>query len=222
MQKVQRDVRNLKRVQESLTQQNEDKENTIFKLRKDLRSMKEQLNEEKIRHRRSKVMQSRIPAPTRGTRRAITQNNGPKSSGLTSRVNNMNIAASKSDGSLSPSETVEDGEKTSPNSVARIRFRVLKMLQQHDPTKVAKIDEVMAKYEGRETQLLEKMITRYEGGKEGSSSFIGTVEATTASLPSSSDGSSRPISRQDEALQRHMKRMQRIRASSGKSSSNKG
>ena len=170
-------------------------------------------------------MQSRIPAPTRGTRRANIQNNGPKPSGLmkpSSRVNNINVVASKSDESLSPSGTVEDGEKTSPNSVARIRFRVLKMLQQHDPTKVAKIDEVMAKFEGREPQLLEKMIARYEGGKEESSSFIGTVETTTALRSSSNDGSSRPKSRQDEALQRHMQRMQRIRASSsGKSSSNK-
>ena len=62
------------------------------------------------------------------------------------------------------------------NYVARIRSKVLKILQQHDPTKVAKIDEYMTKFEGRESKLVEKMIAKYEGtGEDGTNK--------TSSLP---------------------------------------
>jgi len=211
---VNRDLRTVKRDQESLSQQCEDKENTIFKLKKDLRSMKEQFNEEKIRHRRSQVMQSRsvqssrIPPPsttTRGTRKS------PYSSSLvrpSSRVKKTGVSTT------SPTDT-KNGDDES--NVAKIRFRVLKMLQKHDPLKVEKIDTVMASFKGRETELLEKMINRYEKKEEGA---ITAVEATaTASLSSSNEGSppaARPMSRQDQALARHMKRMERIRASGNK------
>ena len=91
------------------------------------------------------------------------------------------------------------------------------MLQKHDPLKVEKIDTVMASFKGRETELLEKMINRYEKKEEGATT---AVEATaTASLSSSNKGSppaARPMSRQDQALARHMKRMERIRASGNK------
>mmetsp|Transcript_5271 Transcript_5271/g.11965 ORF Transcript_5271/g.11965 Transcript_5271/m.11965 type:complete len:1460 (-) Transcript_5271:94-4473(-) len=214
LQRVQRDLRNVKQQQASLAQQNEDKENTIFNLKKDLRSMKEQLNEEKIRLRRSQVMQSRIPAPTRGTRSTddTTRKPLPSSSGLMKPSSRVNGAARKPDQSSTINTT--DRKKDDPNSVARIRFRVLKMLQEHDPTKVEKIDVVMAKFDGRETELLEKMITRYEGGKEESKSIIGSTAEATESTTSSSDG--RPKSRQDLATEKHMARMQRIKALSGR------
>ena len=209
-----RDLRFFKREQESLSQQCEDKENTIFKLKKDLRSMKEQFNEEKIRHRRSQVMQSRsvqsssrIPPPsttTRGTRKS------PYSSSLvrpSSRVKKTGVSTT------SPTDT-RNGDDES--NVARIRFRVLKLLQKHDPLKVEKIDTVMASFKGRETELLEKMINRYEKGETDTT----TAEAiTTASLSSSNEGSpaaARPMSRQDQALARHLKRMEKIRSSGNK------
>ena len=56
------------------------------------------------------------------------------------------------------------------DSVARIRFRVLKMLQEHDPAKADRIDEVMDKFNGREDELLMKMIARYEGRSKSVSS----------------------------------------------------
>ena len=56
------------------------------------------------------------------------------------------------------------------DSVARIRFRVLKMLQEHDPAKADKIDEVMDKFNGRENELLIKMIARYKGRSKSVSS----------------------------------------------------
>lgn len=222
LQRVQRDLKNMKRTQESLAQQNEDKENTVFQLKKDLRSMKEQLNEEKIRLRRSQVMQSRIPAPTQATRNANASTQKPlpaqKRSGLmkpslTSTVSRLspptrvNAPERKSDTSAADTS---DRKKNDPTNVARIKYRVLKMLQVHDPAKADRIDIVMSKFEGRETELLEKMITKYESGKEEPKSVPTKVEATE-STDTSSNGS-RPQSRQNKAVERHMARMKRIKA----------
>ena len=236
LQRVQRDVRNVKREQESLAKQNHDKENTIFQLKKELRGMKEQLNEEKIRHRRTSVMLSRIPAPTKSTpsaRKPLSSRNTSRLMRPTSRLNGA--SARKTDANtIRPA----DGKKNDPNSVARIRFRVLKILQEHDPTKVDKIDAVMNKFEGRETELLEKMIAKYENNEPNSVASplsIGT-ERTTASSDDAdrpmsdagptpdddkSDGrpmtaDARPKSRQDLALERHMNRMKRIQANKKK------
>lgn len=208
LQRVQRDLRNVKSKQESLSQQNEDKENTIHQLKKDLRAMKEQLNEEKIRHRRSQVMQSRIPAPSRGrspkppTRKPMVSQ---KPSGLTPPTK-VNTTATNSHHSTT--------EANDPNNVSRIRYRVLKMLKQYDPTKVGKIDDIMSKFEGRETELLEKMIARYETGK--SQSKKEELKSATSAGTESSQDDSRPKSRQELAHERHMARMKRIKASARK------
>lgn len=213
-------MRNLKRENESLLRQNEVKDDDIFKLKKDLQSMKEQLNGEKIRLRRSLVMQSRIPAPTRSyasttgrktlpSHRALGKTlQSQTSSGLKPPSSRVNRSLRETDQS-SQADTIERIEKD-PNLVAQIRFRVLKMLQEHDPTKVAKIDIVMAKFEGRETELLEKMIARYEGGTDESKSLA------EASESNASTGDSKLKSRQDMSLERHMARMKTIRAASGK------
>ncbi len=216
-------MRNLKRENESLQRQNEVKDDDIFKLKKDLQSMKEQLNGEKIRLRRSLVMQSRIPAPTRSyasttSRKTLPSQKAPgkmlhsqKSSGLkppSSRANGLSKETDRS----SQADTIERAEKD-PNLVSQIRFRVLKMLQEHDPTKVAKIDILMAKFEGRETELLEKMIARYEGGTDESKSLASSAEASESN---SSAGDSKLKSRQDKSLERHMARMKMIRAAAGK------
>lgn len=138
-QKCQRELRNVKREQESLSKKNEDKEDEIFKLKKDLRAMKEQLSEEKIRHRRSQVMQSRIPAPSsRGVRSASPYARKPPS------------AATRPASGNSRGVVTEPGVSTSsigdPNKVSRIRFRVLKILQEHDPSKVPKLDSLMSQF----------------------------------------------------------------------------
>mmetsp|Transcript_18769 Transcript_18769/g.32992 ORF Transcript_18769/g.32992 Transcript_18769/m.32992 type:complete len:1302 (+) Transcript_18769:3-3908(+) len=215
LQQVQRDMRNVKREQESFARQNEDKENTIFQLKKDLRSMKDQLNEEKIRLRRSQVMQSRIPAPTKGARNANTSTlktlPSQKPSGLMKPSSRVNGSEKKSD--LSATDT-SDRKKNEPDNGARIRHRVLNMLQEHEPAKVDKLHVVVSKSEGRETELLEKMTARYESGKERSKSVAGTVEATESTASSNDDG--RPKSREDKAFEIHMARMKRRRASTSK------
>ena len=72
----------------------------------------------------------------------------------------------------------------------------------------------MAKFEGRETELLEKMIARYEGTGEG-----GTNETSSLASESNTTSDGRPKSRQDASLEKHMARMKRIRAVTGKESS---
>ena len=261
LQRVQIDLRNLKREKESLQRQHEVKDDDIFKLKKDLQSMKEQLNGEKIRLRRSLVMQSRIPAPTRSPYDSTTSRKtlpSQKTSGLKPSSSRVNVTARETDLSSQADtaesiDTVPDNAALSandrktllsqttlglkppssrmnftaretdqpsqvdtterPNHVARIRFRVLKILQEQDPTKAAKIDVVMAKFEGRETELLEKMIARYEGGTDELKSLVSTAEASESNT-SSSDG--KPKSRQDKSLERHMARMKMIRAAAGK------
>merc|ERR1712194_397950 len=94
----------------------------------------------------------------------------------------------------------------------------------------------MSKFDGRETELLEKMMARYrEGCKDESKSVASTAEAAELPTPSSdgrhrsrqdktlerqsvestveatesttSSGDGRPRSRQDKALERHMAHM---------------
>jgi len=220
--RTQRDLAVYKRTQEFLAKENENKENTISQLKIDLRSTKEELNEEKIRLRRSQVMQSRIPVPTKGIEKANASTRKllpvKKVSGL------MKPSLTTTASRLSPSTKVNgperksdmkmtgtsDRKKNDPKNVARIKYRVFKMLQLHDPAKADRIDFVMSKFEGRETELLEKMITKYESGKEESTSVTMTAQSTE-STDTLSNGN-RPQSRQDKALERHMARMKRIKA----------
>lgn len=218
-------MRSLKRDQESLQRQNGQKEDDLVKMKKDLQSLKEQLNGEKIRLRRSLVMSSRIPTPTPSPYAACTSRktlpskfaSGVKPLEANNFKDRSTLPVQKISGLKPPLPKINtDASATDQASqdVARIRFRVLKMLQEHDPTKVAKIDVVMAKFEGRETELLEKMIARYEGTGEG-----GTNESSSLASESNttcSDG--RPKSRQDASLEKHMARMKRIRAVTGKES----
>lgn len=213
--RVQRDFSKMRRAQETLAKQNEDKENTISQLKKDLRSTKKQLNEENIRLRRSQVMQSRIPVPTNSTRKPLPPK---KVSGLM-KPSMMSTASrhsppTRANGPKSKSDTnmtdTSERKTNDPNNVARIKYRVLKMLQVHDPAKADRIDILMSKFEGRETELLEKMITKYESGKE-ESNFVATTAQSTESTDTLSS-CNRPQSRQDKALERHMERMKRIKA----------
>ncbi len=205
LRRVQKDFSSLKRKQESLSQQNEEKENIIFGLKKNLRAVKEQLSEQKIRHRRESVMQSRIPVPS--TRKAATTNKPSPYQQHPSGLKKPSANVPKRAESRTPTET-------DSNSVARIRFRVLKMLQEHDPTKADKIDVVMNKFKGREAELLDKMIDRYET-KKGDEEAKDDAVASPESKTSSSTDSSRPKSRQEVSLEKHMARMKQIRAAKG-------
>ena len=183
--------------------------------------MKEQLNQEKIRLRRSEVMQSRIPAPTKSTRNVDASTRKPLQTQKTSSL--MKPSSTSTASRLSPPTRVNglerkhvsvmdtpDRTKNNPSNVARIQYRVLNMLQVHDPAKADRIDVVVSKFEGRETELLEKMITRYGSEKKESTSVTSTAQATEST--DASFNSSRPQSRQDKALERHMARMKRIKA----------
>ena len=204
LRRVQKDLSSLKHKQDSLVRQNEEKENIIFDLKKNLRSAKDQFNEEKIRHRRESVMQSRIPLPS--TRKVDTMKKVSPYNPHPSGHKRSSVTRPKK---TEPRTTVVSDS----SSVARVRFRVLKILQEHDPTKADKIDAVMNKFKGREAELLDKMIARYENknsDEETKDVAITSAESTTSSSNDSNDG--RPKSRQDVALEKHLSRMNKMRA----------
>jgi len=142
-QKSQRELRNVKRGLESLSKKSEDKDDEIFKLKKDLRAMKEQLSEEKIRHRRSQVMKSRIPTPSSRIRSASPNVGKPPSA---AKASNLARPASRSSRGGVTDSGVSNSPIGDPNKVSRIRFRVLKILQEHDPSKVPKLDSLMLQF----------------------------------------------------------------------------
>jgi len=209
LRRVQKDLASLKHKQDSLSRQNEEKENIIFDLKKNLRAVKEQFSEQKIRHRRDSVIQSRIPAPS--TRKADTTNKPSPyqqhPSGLKKPTSTRTNVSKRVESRTPP--TVTDS-----SSVARIRFRVLKMLQEHDPAKADKIDVVMNKFKGREAELLDRMVARYETKKSDEEAKDG-VFTSPESTTSSTDSNGRPKSRQEASLEKHMARMNRIRAAKG-------
>jgi len=44
-----------------------------------------------------------------------------------------------------------------------MRERLVKILQKHDPPKARRVDEILRKFKGRESFLLEKVVEKYEG-----------------------------------------------------------
>lgn len=190
----------MKRDHESLSKKLEDKENIIFELKKDLRSVKEQLNTEKIRLRRAQVVHSRIPAPSTAARSTTSL----------SHVSSIPMPSSytKPNGAKRATDHTPPITSSSNPNVARIRARVLKLLQEHDPQKVNKLENLMKQFEGREYELLEKMNARYE--KSHGKDFVPS-SADTGSTTSPLYLEDRPVSRQQKAIDLHKARMQGIK-----------
>ncbi len=214
MRRVQRDFNTAKREKEYLAKEMEDKENVIHDLRKDLRSVKEQLNEEKIRHRRSQVMQSRIPAPSTGSRAKKISKRQPVSAGALATVSRpvtrtVSAESAKSNGANNPARTnAPNSSETQHYDEISAREMVLKLLKQHDPSKLGKIDAIMEKFSGREDELVDKMTSRYQNKNEG---FEGGSIATISHKGLIDEEDDRPRSRQDLALKKHLERMNRIK-----------
>ncbi|KAL3787803.1 hypothetical protein HJC23_003552 [Cyclotella cryptica] len=201
LRRVQKDLVAVKRDHESLAKKLEDKENSIFELKKDLRSVKEQLNTEKIRHRRAQVVHSRIPAPSLV----------PRSTASSSQKSSIPIPSSytRTNGAKNNTAPTPPVTTSSDPNVARIRARVLKLLQEHDPQKVNKLESLMKQFEGREYELLEKMNARYE--KAHSKDFLQGSADTGSTTSSPCTLEDRPISRQQKAIELHKARMQGIK-----------
>ena len=71
----------------------------------------------------------------------------------------------------------------------------MKLLEEHDKTKVSRLDVIMEKFKGKEHLLLEKMTQRYE------SAAAGGAEDTSG------------MSRSELAAKRHADRMRKLRES---------
>ena len=189
----------------ALVQGSENKENICFHPGKG--SSRKHANKKDGRPRERKVLQSRIPKPNKArSQRSLNlqkphgvrnQSSIPASSGICSSTK---VGSKKRKLDMNVADV--------PDSTAHVKSRLIQLLQVHDPSKVGKIDSTMAKFEGRETELLHKMLRRYQGTGEATSGA--TMTKTTAV------SNTRPRSRQDEALERHKTRMKRMKTSAGK------
>lgn len=157
-------------------------------------------------------MQTRIPIPAPAYRTRSTTASARLNSSETRTVSPTGSSVARN---IDQPTGASDKTKLDMHGVARIRYRVLKLLEEYEPAKVEKIDIVMAKFEGREHELLEKMIARF--ASSGKDELKSIASAADASQSNKSSLDSRPKSRQDMSLERHMERMKRIRASASAS-----
>jgi len=86
------------------------------------------------------------------------------------------------------------------NTVSDMREKLVKILQKHDPPKARRVDEILRKFKGRESFLLEKVVEKYEGD-------CVSQNWDTNSVASSCIGS--PVRRSELALERHKERMRK-------------
>lgn len=85
-----------------------------------------------------------------------------------------------------------------PKNADSARQEVLTLLNKHDPSKVNKIDEIMDRFKGRESVLLQKMTDRYK------QSDVSTKKLSSVSESNSDDSKTRS----QLALARHKRRME--------------
>eukprot|EP00980_Cylindrotheca_fusiformis_P004608 scaffold982_cov139-Cylindrotheca_fusiformis.AAC.21 len=167
LRKLQKSVAALEREKESLATKLEEKDKALEKRALELRTAKEAASASNIRARKAQVLGSRSrPSPAKNTRTSTT----PEAAAPAP------VAAA-----------------TPPEEVSKIRAQVLALLEQHDQSKVNRIDIIMEKFKGKESLLLEKMTQRYEGG--------GNDDAGKT--------------RSEIAADRHKKRMEALRAKKG-------
>lgn len=163
--KLQKELARLEREKEALGTKLEEKDKILEKKATELRTAKEAASASNIRARKAQVLGSRArPSPSKPSR------------------------ASTTSAAPAPAST------TPPEEVAEIREKVLALLEEHDQSKVNRIDIIMEKFKGKEKLLLEKMTQRYENG--GDEDEAGKT-------------------RSEIAAKRHMDRMKALREKKG-------
>merc|ERR1712087_448324 len=161
----------LEREKETLGNKLEDKERALEKKTTELRTAKEAAAASNIRARKAQVLSSRArPSPSK-----------PKASAA--------AAADKGGAKAPAAAPAPAAPATPPEEVARIRGEVLKLLEEHDKSKVNRINVIMEKFKGKEELLLEKMKQRYVGNPDDAGK-----------------------SRSEIAAERHRERMKQMRA----------
>ena len=101
--------------------------------------------------------------------------------------------------SLSHNRTRRSAIPKEPKADNNARQEVLTILKKHDPSKVNKIDEIMDRFKGRESVLLQKMTDRYR------SSDVSTKKKLKSVSESNADEAK---TRSQLALARHKQRME--------------
>lgn len=100
--------------------------------------------------------------------------------------------------SLSYNRTRRSTTTKEPKNNESARQEVLTLLNKHDPSKINKIDEIMERFKGRESVLLQKMTDRYK------QSDMSTKKLSSVSESNSDDAKTRS----QMALARHKRRME--------------
>lgn len=169
-----------------LEQTLEDKERSLERANDEIRSQRNRKSAATVRSRRTEVLTSRSRTPSAST--SIQSPSPPRTNVSPSPRTNVSTARSSS---TSTPPTLNGAKRVGPEAdVAVIRSKVLALLEKHDKAKVDRIDIIMEKFQGKEALLLEKMTQRYES----------RLLSTTSSV----------ALRNEQAMQRHQERMQRI------------
>jgi kinesin family protein C2/C3 len=181
LRKLQKDVANLTREQETMKNKLEEKERLLEKRSTELRSAKEASSAANLRARKAQVLGSRGARPSNG------DTDTPSKSVVSSQSVATTTSAS-SGASVSSTVATED--------VSEIRAQVLTLLEKYDKGKVNRIDIIMEKFKGKESLLLEKMTQRYESPSvDGDDAAVDTSGMTRSQL----------------AAERHKERMRKLR-----------
>lgn len=170
------------------------------KLKQQLREAKDSASAANIRARKSTIIKPPLGAKgasSRSTTRVISSGNTRVKSSTTSvrSTSSTNRSITSSSGSA---------------EAAAIREEIQQLIETHDPQKVDKLDDLMARFRGKESRLLEKMKARYEETKTDSFPSISKNPTPKSSdIISPSDSVKK---RSELAMARHAERMRRIRS----------
>ncbi len=166
LRKLQKDVANLTREQETMKNKLEEKERLLEQRNTELRSAKEASSAANLRARKAQVLGSRGARPSNGDTPSKSVVSSPSVATTTS---------GSSGASASSTVATED--------VSEIRAQVLTLLEKYDKGKVNRIDIIMEKFKGKESLLLEKMTQRYESAPaDGDDAAVDTSGMTRSQL----------------------------------------
>uniref|UniRef100_A0A7S2K311 Kinesin motor domain-containing protein n=1 Tax=Leptocylindrus danicus TaxID=163516 RepID=A0A7S2K311_9STRA len=197
LRRIQKQLLAATRDRDSLSKRLIDNESDMKELKQRLREAKDSASAANIRARKSTIIKPPLGA------------NGASSRSTTRGMSSANVRGRSSTSSVRSTSSVTSTSGSA--EAAEIREEIRQLIETHDPQKVDKLDDLMARFRGKEARLLEKMKARYEETKTDSSS-----SSSKSPTPRSSDVISPSDSvkkRSELAMARHAERMRKIRSS---------
>jgi len=194
MRKAQQQILQLTKDHEVLNKAYAQKESELNETKKELRSSKDALIAANLRSRRSQIIH-------------LSPTSMPSSSdmddGMKVSKSPVNVATGRRGRKVETTWTKAGSPIRMIERTKSVRENIVCILQKYDPAKARRIDEILEKFNGRESVLLEKVSAKYEGD-----SFSLNWE-TSSVVPSTSTVVASPRSRTDLAIERHKERMRK-------------